>query len=151
MEVGEDGQVLEQQVILGDVAEDAGHRGRFVVDVVAVEIEGAAIRPQGAVEEVEQGGFAGPATAHDGYQATAPLMEGEVVQAGLAAGETKIQVLTAQDQGRGGAGLGGEGRLDLRGGKLVAPTVAHHLARSQGLDVTGCQGAAFQGEGLVTQ
>ena len=53
VEIGEDGQVLEQQIILGDVAEDAGYRGGFAVDVAAVEEEGAVIWSQGAVEDIE--------------------------------------------------------------------------------------------------
>ena len=151
VQVVEDGQILEQQIILRDIAEDAGPRGGFPIDVAAIEIKGAMIGGQGAVEEVEQGGFAGAAAAHDGHQAPTLLLEGEVVQTGLAAGEAKLQVLAAQDDGRGGGHQRAEGGVKLRDGEFVAPAVAQHLAGAQGLDVTGCQGPSFQGEGLITQ
>ena len=85
-----DGQFLYQQVVLRYEADQVLDPG--VGDVIAVECNRAAVGAEGAVEQGQQGGLAGAAAAHDGYELSAAEVEGEAVHSVVAPGEAEVDV-----------------------------------------------------------
>ena len=126
VQVLEDGQVLEQQVVLGHVADDpaAGHRP--VGDVAPVEQQPAGARAQTARQQGEQGRLPRAAPSHHRDQLPAPGREGEVVKPLVRrAAVAEVQVVALQHVDRREARRDRERRRNLAEVDAVAHPVGY--------------------------
>ncbi len=148
VEVLEGGQVFEEQIVLRHIADHAFEPFGLEMQIDAVNEDTAGLRPAAPVENIEQRGLPRAAYAHDADQAAAFDAEAEIMQTVVAAGITKIEVLSAKEHSRARCGSI-ECGLDFRIVDLSAESVPQNGSGPHDMERTALYGRRVEDNSAV--
>ncbi|OPZ32151.1 MAG: hypothetical protein BWY99_02837 [Synergistetes bacterium ADurb.BinA166] len=144
VQIFEDGEILEEKIVLRNIPQNASPEHRVACDVASVEQQPPGARPKLAREQREQRRFSGAAPSHYRDKLASPHGEAEVVKAGVGgAVVAEVQMISLEDVGAGRCGEGGERGGDLAEVDAVPLPVRDDRSLSQAAD-TAVEGNAVQ-------